>query len=612
MAENYEACCNAYLAAERHLALLVRKQVPQYRDKLALADRASGAWQTFSWNAFVKLSDAVANALIDRDVKPGDRIGIFSQNRAFWTITDVGILSVRGVTVPVYATNSLEELAYIIDDAAVRILFVNDQTQFDKAVAVRDRSRFLETIIVFDESVPVVQDDQTLYFSSFTAYGTADAFGANSKRELEARLAAAAPDDLYTLIYTSGTSGPPKGVMLTHQNVLAAIFMTSCIMALKETDVSLCFLPLSHVFERSWTYFVLSQGAQNYYCHDTNELKLFLGEVRPHYMASVPRIWEKIHAAIVEGVEQTSLSKRRLVGWALRVGRRYYTLKNKNRSIGFVLTLCHKLALKIVLGRIQAAVGGRAKFFHVGGAPFRSEIYEFFISAGICMGLGYGLTEVFPISVCTPKDIRFDTSGKPVPLTQIRRAADGELQVRSPSLMKGYWKNSEATKKALTADGWLKTGDIGFFTKEGHVKITGRIKEMIITSGGKNISPQAIESYITKDTYVEQAVAVGDGLRFVSALVVPAFPILETWCRQMGLTGLSRRALVEHPDVIAFYKERIEKHTEALGKAEKVKRFALLAEYLTQENGELTPTLKLRRKTIHERYRKTIDTMYAQ
>jgi long-chain acyl-CoA synthetase len=178
--------------------------------------------------------------------------------------------------------------------------------------------------------------------------------------------------------------------------------------------------------------------------------------------------------------------------------------------------------------------------------------------------------------------------------------------------MKGYWKNSEATKKALTADGWLKTGDIGFFTKEGHVKITGRIKEMIITSGGKNISPQAIESYITKDTYVEQAVAVGDGLRFVSALVVPAFPILETWCRQMGLTGLSRRALVEHPDVIAFYKERIEKHTEALGKAEKVKRFALLAEYLTQENGELTPTLKLRRKTIHERYRKTIDTMYAQ
>jgi long-chain acyl-CoA synthetase len=612
MAENYEACCNAYLAAERHLALLVRKQVPQYRDKLALADRASGAWQTFSWNAFVKLSDAVANALIDRDVKPGDRIGIFSQNRAFWTITDVGILSVRGVTVPVYATNSLEELAYIIDDAAVRILFVNDQTQFDKAVAVRDRSRFLETIIVFDESVPVVQDDQTLYFSSFTAYGTADAFGANSKRELEARLAAAAPDDLYTLIYTSGTSGPPKGVMLTHQNVLAAIFMTSCIMALKETDVSLCFLPLSHVFERSWTYFVLSQGAQNYYCHDTNELKLFLGEVRPHYMASVPRIWEKIHSAIVEGVEQTSLSKRRLVGWALRVGRRYYTLKNKNRSIGFVLTLCHKLALKIVLGRIQAAVGGRAKFFHVGGAPFRSEIYEFFISAGICMGLGYGLTEVFPISVCTPKDIRFDTSGKPVPLTQIRRAADGELQVRSPSLMKGYWKNSEATKKALTADGWLKTGDIGFFTKEGHVKITGRIKEMIITSGGKNISPQAIESYITKDTYVEQAVAVGDGLRFVSALVVPAFPILETWCRQMGLTGLSRRALVEHPDVIAFYKERIEKHTEALGKAEKVKRFALLAEYLTQENGELTPTLKLRRKTIHERYRKTIDTMYAQ
>lgn len=612
MPVNHEACFAAYLSEERHLAHLMRKRVRRYQGKVALADKASGAWRTFSWNEFGELSDTVAKALLDRGVNPGDRIGIFSQNRVAWTIADVGILSVRGVTVPVYATNSAEELAHIIDDAEVRILFVNDQTQFDKAIAVRDKSRFLETIVVFDETVRTVQDDRTLYFSRFTTSGPAGAACADRKSELEARLAAATPDDLYTLIYTSGTSGPPKGVMLTHRNVLAALYATGCTIPLKETDVSLCFLPLSHVFERSWTYYVLSHGAENYYCHDTGNLKAFFEEVRPHYMASVPRVWEKMYGTIMKNVELASSVKKRLFDWSLRVGRRYYSLKNKNRPVGVGLKLRHKIALKLVLGRIQAAVGGRAKLFHVGGAPFCSEINKFFVSAGICMGLGYGLTEIFPLCACTPEDMDYETSGKPIPLTQLRRAADGELQVRSPAMMKGYWRKPEATQKVLTNDGWLKTGDTGHITKEGYVKITGRIKEIIITSGGKNISPQAVEACITKDIYVEQAAAFGDGQKFVSALVVPAFSILETWCREIGISGLSRQELVRHPDVIVFYKERIEKHTKALGKTEKVKRFALLSEYLSQENGELTPTQKLKRKTIQERYRMVIDAMYNE
>ena len=612
MTENYEARFSAFLAEERHLALMIRKRVRRYQDKMALADKASGAWQTFSWNELGELSEAAGNALLDRGVKPGDRVGVFSQNRALWTIADLGIMSARGATVPVYATNSTEELAHIVDDAEVRILFVNDRVQYDKATAVRNKSRFLETIVVFDQTVRIVEDDRTMHFSRFTAPATAEMDKPDGASELETRLAAAEPDDLYTLIYTSGTSGTPKGVMLTHRNILAALFATGCCIPLEETDVSLCFLPLSHVFERSWTYFVLTQGAQNYYCHDTGNLKSFLEEVRPHYMASVPRVWEKIHGTIMDGVEQASPAKRRLFDWALRVGRRYYTLKNKNKPAGFGLALRHKLAQKLVLGRIQAAVGGRAKFIHVGGAPFRPEINEFFVSAGICMGLGYGLTEIFPLCICKPEDIEYGASGRPIPLTKIRRAAGGELQARSPALMKGYWRNAKATRDALSDDGWLKTGDVGRITGEGHVKITGRIKEIIITSGGKNISPQTVESCITKDIYVEQAVAVGDGRRFVSALVVPSFPILEAWCRAMGLTDLSRQELVQHPEVIAFYKERIENHTKALGKTEKVKRFALLAECLTQENGELTPTLKFKRKTIHAKYRKTIDAMYAR
>ncbi len=608
MPVNHETCFAAYLSEERHLAHLMRKRVMRYQDKVALADKTSGAWRTFSWNEFGELFDTVAGKLLDLRVNPGDRVGIFSQNRVAWTIADIGILSVRGVTVPVYATNSAEELAHIIEDAEVRILFVNDQAQYDKAIAVRNKSGFLETIVIFDETVRTVQDDRTLYFSRFATSGPAGDDCADKVNELQARLAAATFDDLYTLIYTSGTSGPPKGVMLTHRNALAALYATGCTTPLKETDVSLSFLPLSHVFERSWTYYVLSRGAENYYCHDTGNLKAFLEEVRPHYMASVPRVWEKMYGTITKNVEMASPVKKRLFNWSLRVGRRYYTLKNRPAGVG--LKLLHNLAQKLVLSRIQAAVGGRAKLFHVGGAPFCSEINKFFVSAGICMGLGYGLTEIFPLCACIPEDMDFETSGKPIPLTQIRRAADGELQARSPAMMKGYWRNTEATQKALTNDGWLKTGDIGHITEEGNVKITGRIKEIIITSGGKNISPQTIESCITKDIFVEQAVAVGDGRKFIAALVVPAFKILEIWCREIGLTELSRQELVRHPDVIVFYKERIEKYTKALGKTEKVKRFALLSECLSLENGELTPTQKLKRKTIQERYRIVIDAMY--
>jgi long-chain acyl-CoA synthetase len=612
MPVNHDACFAAYLSEERHLALMMRKRVRRFQDKIAMADKASGAWRTFSWNEFGRLAEAVAGALLNRGVNPGDRIGIFSQNRACWTIADVGILSVRGVVVPVYATNSAEELTQIIDDAEVRILFLNDQAQYDKAIAVRGKSHFLEVIVVFDETVRVVQDNRTLYFSKFTTYGPAGTGDAGEAKELKARLAAATPDDLYTLIYTSGTSGPPKGVMLTHRNALAALYATGCTSPLTETDVSLSFLPLSHVFERSWNYYVLSNGAENYYCHDTGKLEAFLGEVRPHYMASVPRVWEKMYGTIMKNIELASPLKKRLFDWALRVGGRYYTLKNKNRPVGVGLKLRHKAALRLVLGRIQAAVGGRAKVFHVGGAPFSAGINEFFVSTGICMGLGYGLTEIFPLCVCTPEDMDYGTSGRPIPLTQIRRAADGEIQARSPAMMKGYWKQPEATQKALTNDGWLKTGDIGYITKEGYVKITGRIKEIIITSGGKNISPQAVEASITKDIYVEQAVAVGDGRKFVSALVVPVFPTLETWFRQMGFTGLSRQELVRHPDVIAFYKERIDQHTKALGQSEKIKRFTLLPEYLSQESGELTPTQKLKRKTIQKRYQMVIDAMYNE
>ncbi len=606
MQVNHEEAFDAYLDSEKHIALMMLKRVKAFGEKTALKDKASGDWQSITWESFGDQVKNVAKALLKMDVMETEMIGIFSQNRAFWTIADIGILSTRAVSVPVYATNSAAETDYIVNDAEIRILFVNDQAQYDKAVQIIASSKFLKKIIVFDENVNLTGDGHSLYFSEFLESGKS----AGTGPLLEDRLAAASPEDLYTLIYTSGTTGPPKGTMISHKGILFALYATGCPMPVGEEDVSFSFLPLSHIFERSWTYFILSRGAENHYCHDTNLLKDFLEEVKPHYMVSVPRVWEKIYGTIIEGVKNAPEKKQKIFNWATGIGGKYYPLINQNKSVGLGLKIKHFIAKKLVLSKIQNAVGGRAKFYHVGGAPFSSEIHEFFVNAGVKLGAGYGLTEIFPICVCTPEDIGFGTSGKPIPLMQLRIADDGEIQAKSPSLMEGYWKREAAYQDTLTDDKWIKTGDIGEVTPEGYVKITDRIKEIIITAGGKNISPQTIETCMKDDIYIEQAVAIGDNRKFISALVVPSFAVLEIYAQEKGIDFSSREDLVSNPDIIAFYAERIETCTESLGQVEKIKKFTLLAEELTQEKGELTPTSKIKRKIINQNYETIIESMY--
>lgn len=607
MSANYEREYQEYLKKNPHIAVMIRDRVRKYGDKTALKDKTTGTWVSTSWKEFGFRIDGTAKALLEMGVKEHEMVGIFSPNTASWSIADAAILSIRGVSVPVYATNSVKEAEYIVNDAEIRIMFVFDQRQYDACKELLRDSRFLKTIIAFDRNVKI-NGPESLYFDSFIESG----HSTDKEGELNRRLSSAKGDDLATLIYTSGTTGEPKGVMLTHTNLLTMLFATGYPMPIGENDVSFCFLPLSHVFERAWTYFMFDRGAENHYCHDTKQIMDFLKEVKPHYMTSVPRVWEKIYGTITEGLKSAPPAKQKLFAWALNIGSKYYPLYHHNQPIPFGLRLKHAVAKKLVLSKIQSVVGGRCKFFHVGGAPFNPEINRFFYNAGLNMGLGYGMTEIFVVCVCTPEDIGFGTSGKPVPLMKVRVSDEGELQMTSPAQMAGYWKKEEASKAMLTSDGWIKSGDVGEITPDGYIKITDRIKELIITAGGKNISPLLIETSLKDDIYIDQAVAIGDARKYISALIVPSYELLMQYASDNGISFKGKEDLVRNPEIIKFYKERIEEATKDLGQVEKIKSFTLLPAELTQESGELTPTSKLKRKIINQKYTDVINSMYIE
>ena len=596
-----------FLEREQHLARMIRQRIPRYENKVALKDRADGPWVSITWKEMGETADALARALLACGIGPGDRVGIFSQNRSAWTLADLAILSIRGVTVPVYASNSADETAYILKDAGIKLLFVNDQEQYEKALSLAGPGSPLKTVVAFSPGVRLSPGIESYSFDAFLSLD----FKKSLQHALEHHLSEARGTDLYTIIYTSGTTGTPKGSRHTHESILTGLYSTGHPSPMTEKDVSLSLLPLSHVFERSWTWFVLSRGATNAYCHATGEIRSFLAEVKPHYMVSAPRLWEKIYSTATEKIHRTSPVRQALFRWALRTGRRRNHLKNSGQAVGMALKARYALAGLLGLRRIRAVTGGRARFFHVGGAPLNPEITDFFVSAGTPLGLGYGLTEVFPLCVRSLGDMALETSGKPIPLMELRTGDNGEIQARGPCVMQGYWNRPEETAKAFTEDGWFKTGDVGRITPEGHVCITDRLKELIITSGGKSIAPQTIEAAIKEDIYVEQAVAVGDGKPYVSALVIPSFPILESLAEVMELSWEDRESLVTHPEIVSFYQYRIDQYTQRLGRVKKIKRFTLLPTELTQGAGELTPTMKVKRRVINERYAQVIAAMYA-
>ncbi|MEI7638863.1 MAG: long-chain fatty acid--CoA ligase [Syntrophus sp. (in: bacteria)] len=592
---------------EKHLALMVQKQVKKYGERTALRYRESGQWQDISWKEVGERVHAVAKALLEMGIKTGDMVGVFSQNCPEWSIADLGILSVRGVSVPIYATNTAKQTEYIVDEAEIAVLFVGAKDQYQKATSIIGTSKYLKRIIVFDSSVTLADGDQAMYFKDFLELGRKS----TREQELEERLKKADMNDLATLIYTSGTTGEPKGVMLNHSNFYFSFQAHNKRLAVSDQDISMCFLPLSHVFERAWNYFALGSGMVVTYCDDTAKIVTYLQEVKPTIMCAVPRFYEKIYAAVFEKLEKAPSSKKNLFNWAVELGEQVYTREKEKKSVPWDLKLKHKIAVKLVLGKLRGVVGGRIRFFPCAGAPLSKEIEEFFHAVGIQIKYGYGLTETTATVTCHEEYFyKPGTVGKAIYGVDVKIAPNGEILVRGETVMKGYYKKPEATAEVFE-DHWFKTGDVGVL-EDGYLTITDRIKDLMKTSGGKYIAPQLIETTIGKDHFVEQISIIGDQRKYVAALIVPAFDALEDYARSNNISWTSREDLIQHPDIVQFYHERIEQNQRELAGFEKVKRFKLMAKQFTQEDGEMTPTMKLKRKVINEKYQSVIDSMYGE
>jgi long-chain acyl-CoA synthetase len=591
----------------QHLAVMIGHSGQQYADHPAMRaynPNNQPTNQPLTYRDMHARIRTLARAMLALGVQPGDRVGIFAQNCPEWSLADFAILSVQAIAVPIYATNTRHQAAYIINDTAMTLLFTGDQEAYDKIQAIRDRSPSLRTVVAFDEQTRL--DTPDMHFSQFLQCGVAGELDG----VLDGRLANATPTELATIIYTSGTTGEPKGVMLTHANIFHQFKAMHGQFHVGPGDRSLCFLPLSHVYERSWSYFVFYSGAENYYLTDPKAVIAGMQGVKPTVMVSVPRLYEKIYATAYHGLEQGSALKKRLFHWAIGVGLAYqYRLKD-GQPAGAGLSLQHRLADRLVLRKIRDVVGGSKNFFSAGGAPLAPAIEEFFFAAGLLVCEGYGLTETSPmVTFNTPKAFKFGTVGKPIVDCQVKIAADGEILVKSPSVTQGYYNKPEATAETFV-DGWFRTGDVGQFDDEGFLRITDRIKDLIITSGGKNVAPQHIETALAKDHFIEQIIAIGDRRKFISALIVPNFVALEAQAAAQGISWSTREELVGNTAVKEFYRARIAHHSEELAPFERIKAFTLLPAPFTQETGELTPSQKIRRKVVLEKFAPLVEAMY--
>ncbi|MDJ0811973.1 MAG: long-chain fatty acid--CoA ligase [Desulfobacterales bacterium] len=591
--------------AKKHLAAMLEDSCRRHHQKVAMRYKESGLWQEITYGDLGEKVRQVSSALIALGIQAGDMVGIFSQNRPEWTIADFGILGAGAVSVPIYATNTAAQAEYIASDADLKAIFVGDDDQLAKVQSFAAQYPELKTIVAFDPPAGS-SGDNVMRFEALVALGT----GGEHVEESTRRISQTAPESLATLIYTSGTTGEPKGVMLSHASFAHQIDAINANFDVGPEDRSLCFLPLSHVYERSWSFYVLSRGAQNNYMRNPREILDYLREVRPTAMVSVPRLYEKIHAAVMDRLEKSSPGKRRLFDWALGVGRRWADARQAGEKPGWGLRVNHHLADRLVLSKLREIVGGDKNFFSAGGAPLSKDIEAFFLAAGLLICQGYGLSETAPtVTYNTPQNFKFGTVGRPVPGCEVKIGAENEILVKGPNVMMGYYKKTEATA-AVLKDGWFHTGDVGLIDDDGYLMITDRIKDLIITSGGKNIAPQRIETAVGRDHYIEQITTIGDRRKYVSALIVPSYDALENYAREKGIACPSREELLQHPEIIAFYRDRIDRQSTDLAGFETIKAFTLLPREFTQENGEITPTQKIKRKVVAKHYRAEIDAMY--
>jgi long-chain acyl-CoA synthetase len=580
--------------------------VERYDKPDALQYKSGGAFRPISHRKMAESVRHVARGLRLSGVQRGDRVGILSENRPEWAIADYACLTAGLTDVPLYPTLPADQIAYILRDAGVVAIFVSNAEQAAKVASIRGEVPSLRSVICFNDKAP----SGALNFTDLEKLGaggeTADDVTA-FKRDADA----VQPGDLATLIYTSGTTGPPKGVMLTHDNIHSNVAGTRVKIPFAGQDVSLSFLPLSHIFQRMGDYMMFATGTSIAYAENFDSVPGNLQEVRPTIVLSVPRLYEKMYARVLQNAVSSGAVKRRIFFWARKVAERRADVLLAGRKPGLMLERQYAIAQKLVFSKLQERTGGRLRYFVSGGAPLAPEINKFFYSAGLTILEGYGLTETSPvIAVNTPDAFRIGTVGKPIAGVEVKIAADGEILTRGPHVMKGYYNNPVATAEAIDSEGWFRTGDIGEL-RDGFLAITDRKKDIIVTAGGKNIAPQPIENRVKTNKFVSQAVMIGDKRKFASLLIVPNFEQLEAWAKRGNLLWTDRSQLIAMPTVKAKMNEEVMGELEGLAHFEAPKKIALLEHDFSIENGEMTPTQKVKRRVVDKHYKPLIDSLYS-
>ena len=571
------------------------------------AGAGGGAWRGITHREAAARIEALALGLRELGLEPGDKIAILAETRLEWALADYACLCARGIDVPIYPTLPANQVEYILRDSGAAAVFCSTTQQVDKIRAVRGGLPALRHVIVFDAPAG---DDGVVSLTELEASGRA---AAAKHPAVKAEALRIRPDDLATLIYTSGTTGQPKGVMLTHENIYSNVAASVEVLRLTERDTCLALLPLSHILERMVDYYFFHVGVTITYAESVDAFGQNLLEVRPTVVVAVPRVYEKVYARVLENALTGSAAKRRIFLWAKRVGERWAAHRLAGIAVPLGLKLAHAIADRLVFSKLRARTGGRITLFVSGGAPLSAEIGRFFYSAGLPVIEGYGLTETSPVLTLNPLERpRFGTVGRAIPGVQIKIAADGEILAKGPNIMKGYYNKAAETREAIDADGWFHTGDVGELDADGYLKITDRKKDLIKTAGGKYIAPQPIENTVRLNKFVGNAVVLGDQRKFPIILVVPNFEQLERWAKERNLASASPGELVALPDVQAKMEREVMGGLRGLAKFEMPKKVLLIERDFTIESGELTPSLKVKRRQVEKNYKDLIDSVYRE
>lgn len=595
-----------------HYSVLIHEQARKYGAKPVLTFRNFGSlkWKTVSWNQFSLRVKQVSNALLNLGLKPQEKIAVFAQNSIQYLYTDFGAYGVRVITIPFYATSSEQQIQYMIQDAGVRYLFVGEQEQYDKTHRIFALCPTLERIIIFDPSVRIsTHDPHALFFEDFLKLGE----GFPRQSEVEKISAEATEEDICNILYTSGTTGESKGVILTHGMYKAAMEANGLCVPVTDKDRVINFLPFAHIFEKAWAYLILTFGGELIINTYPKEIQDSMRETHPTCMASVPRFWEKVYIAVKEKIEKSSVIQRKVFEHALSVGRkRNVTYLSRGKRVPIHLEMEYQLVNKTILSLVRKQLGlENANLFPTAGAFVSPEVEEFVHSIGLHMLVGYGLTESLATVSCDHKDKPYTVGsvGRPIHNIEIKIGEDDEILLKGPTITPGYFQREHINNTAFDKDGFFHTGDAGYL-KDGELFLKERIKDLFKTSNGKYIAPQMVEGMLLVDKFIDQAVVIADQRKYVSALLVPEFRVLEEWAKDNGIAFENREDLCDNICVQKMYKERIDTLQQRLASYEQIKTFTLLAHHFSMESGELTNTLKLKRSVINKNFKDIIDKMY--